>query len=104
MRGIRIVLASNSLASYPQGGGHWSCFLQYLFGLNALGCDVFWLEVLESCGDGARDQQLISVFSKRFERYGFRNRFALLLYNQHLNEPKLEDCRPGRWSGRRRLT
>jgi hypothetical protein len=93
MRGIRIVLASNSLASYPQGGGHWSCFLQYLFGLNALGCDVFWLEVLESCGDGARDQQLISVFSKRFERYGFRNRFALLLYNQHLNEPKLEDCR-----------
>src|ERR1043166_6479384 len=92
MRGIRIVLASSSLAGYPQGGGVWSCFLQYLFGLNALGHDVFWLEVLQSSGDEARDQQLISIFSKRFERYGFKNRFALLLYNQRLSEPRLEDC------------
>src|SRR5919108_2708948 len=88
---VRIVLAdTGSFASYPQGGGHWSCFLQYLFGLNALGHDVFWLEVFQSHGDGAKDQQSIEIFFKRFERYGFKDRCALLLYNQHTTEPTLE--------------
>ena len=43
---LRIVLANGSLAKYPQGGGHWSVFLQYLFGLDALGHEIFWLERL----------------------------------------------------------
>jgi hypothetical protein len=91
MGAIRIVLADGgSFAGYPQGGGHWSCFLQYLFGLNALGHDVFWLEVLRSCGNRARDQRLIDIFFKRFERYGFKDRCALLLYDQHIAEPTLE--------------
>ena len=87
---LRIVLANNSLAGYPQGGGHWSCFLQYLFGLNALGHDVFWLEVLTSTGNPTRDQRLIDIFFGRFNRYGFRDRCALLLYDQHVTEPTLE--------------
>jgi hypothetical protein len=91
MGAIRIVLADGgSFAGYPQGGGHWSCFLQYLFGLNALGHDVFWLEVLRSCGNRARDQRLIDIFFKRFERYGFKDRCALLLYDEHITEPTLE--------------
>ena len=87
---LRIVLANNSLAGYPQGGGHWSCFLQYLFGLNALGHDVFWLEVLTSTGNPTRDQRLIDIFFGRFNRYGFRDRCALLLFDQHVTEPTLE--------------
>jgi hypothetical protein len=87
---VRIVLANNSLAGYPQGGGHWSCFLQYLFGLNALGHDVFWLEVLQSTGNLARDHRLINIFLGRFKRYGFKDRCALLLYDQHLTEASLE--------------
>jgi hypothetical protein len=93
MGAIRIVLADGgSFAGYPQGGGHWSCFLQYLFGLNALGHDVFWLEVLRSCGNRARDQRLIDIFFKRFERYGFKDRCALLLYDEHITEPTLESA------------
>ena len=91
MAAIRIVLADGgSFPSYPQGGGHWSCFLQYLFGLNALGHDVFWLEVLRSCGNRSRDQRLIDIFFKRFERYGFKDRCALLLHEEHITEPTLE--------------
>ena len=84
------MLANNSLAGYPQGGGHWSCFLQYLFGLRALGHDVFWLEVLASTGNPTRDQRLIDIFFGRFHRYGFTHRCALLLYDQHVTEPTLE--------------
>jgi hypothetical protein len=87
---VRIVLANNSIAGYPQGGGHWSCFLQYLFGLNALGHDVFWLEVLQSTGNPVRDHRLIDIFFGRFKRYGFKDRCALLLYDHHVEEPTLE--------------
>src|SRR5262249_1314402 len=87
---LRIVLANNSLAGYPQGGGHWSCFLQYLFGLKALGHDVFWLEVLHSTGNPVRDHRLIDIFFGRFKRYGFKDRCALLLYDQNFREPTLE--------------
>jgi hypothetical protein len=87
---LRVVLANRTLATYPPGGGHWTCLLQYLFGLNALGHDVFWLELLRSTGKGARDRRLIDIFFGRFKRYGFRERCALLLYGQHVAEPTLE--------------
>lgn len=91
MSGIRIVLAdAGSLARYPEGGGHWSCFLQYLFGLHALGHDVFWLEVLDSSGNEAQDRQRIKIFLNRFKRYGFGDRCAVLLHDGRLSEPSLE--------------
>jgi hypothetical protein len=91
MADIRIVLGDGgSLVGYPQGGGHWSCFLQYLFGLNALGHDVFWLELFRSTGNAVRDRRLIDIFFGRFERYGFKDRCALLLYSQDVTEPTLE--------------
>jgi hypothetical protein len=91
---LRIVLANGgSLARYPQGGGHWSCFLQYLFGLTALGHDMFWLEVLESSGNSAQDQQRIETFFRRFNGYGVAGRCAVLLYDRDVNEPSLEQAR-----------
>ncbi len=45
---LRIVLANASMADYPQGGGLWTCFLQHLFGLAALGHEVCWLELMRS--------------------------------------------------------
>ena len=93
MSGLRIVLADGgTFARYPQGGGIWSCFLQYLFGLNALGHDVFWLEVFKSCGNRAQDQESIEIFFKRFETYGVKDRCALLLYNQSTTEPTLDSA------------
>ena len=91
MSGLRIVLADGgTFARYPQGGGIWSCFLQYLFGLNALGHDVFWLEIFQSCGNREKDEESIEIFFKRFKTYGIKDRCALLLYNQSTTEPTLE--------------
>jgi hypothetical protein len=87
---LLIALGNGTLASYPQGGGHWSCFLQYLYGLRALGHDVFWLETLASTGKDTRDQRLISIFFGRLKRYGFNDRAALLVYDKHAGEPALE--------------
>jgi len=76
---LRIVLGNSSLAHYPEGGGHWTCFLQFFLGLHALGHDVFWLEVLNSKGDALRDRQLIKVFFDRMRQYGVEERCILLL-------------------------
>jgi hypothetical protein len=95
MSGIRIVIAnSGSLASYPEGGGHWSCLLQYPCGLVALNHDVFWLEVLESTGNEALDQQRITTFFHRFDVYGLRNRCCVLLHEPGIAEPTFEHAQP----------
>ena len=92
MSKLRIVLANGSLAKYPKGGGHWSVFLQYLLGLDALGHDVFWLELLKTTGDRARDQKLIRIFFARFHRYGFGSRCALLLVHSEYGDATLDSA------------
>jgi hypothetical protein len=89
---LRIVLANGSLAKYPQGGGHWSVFLQYLFGLDALGHQVFWLELLKSTGNRTRDRKLIDLFLSRFRRYGFGGRCAVLLVDTEFTHATLESA------------
>jgi hypothetical protein len=92
--GIRIVLADGgSLARYPEGGGHWSCFLQYFFGLRALGHDVFWLEVLDSSGNETEDHRRIKTFFRRFNRYGLGDRYAVLLFDPDQPDAGLDQMR-----------
>src|ERR1044071_1606094 len=88
--GLRLLLANASLAKYPEGGGHWTVFLQYLWGLQALGHDFFWLELLEPSADPARDQKLIEIFLRRFQRYGFGARAALLHLDRRPAEASFE--------------
>jgi hypothetical protein len=79
MTRLRIVLGGGFLAGYPEGGGHWAAFLQYLLGLADLGHDVWWLEWLRSSGDPGRDRELIDGFFARMTGYGLRPRCAVLL-------------------------
>jgi hypothetical protein len=76
---MRIVLGNASIASYPEGGGHWSWFLQHPLGLRSLGHDVFWLELLRSTGDRDRDLALVHNFFERIGRYGLADDCALML-------------------------
>lgn len=67
------------LARYPEGGGHWSCFLQYFLGLKALGHDVYWLEVLQATGDASRDAGLSDCYFDLMGRFGLKDRSFLVL-------------------------
>lgn len=90
MSRLRIILGSAKLASYPEGGGHWSCFLQYMLGLMGLEHDIFWLELLPTADDSALDQRLISAFFSRMKRYGLAERCALLLVQKNGAGPAVE--------------
>ena len=82
---MRIVLAFDSLAANPDDGGRWTWGLEHLFGLDALGHDVFWLESLGSTGDPARDQYRIGTFLGRVKALGIDQRCALLLFDPGLS-------------------
>jgi hypothetical protein len=64
-------------------------FLQYLLGLDALGHDVFLLDVERSTGNDGRDQQVISSFFERLRRYGFDDRSALLMFDKEADRQAL---------------
>src|SRR5271155_3294178 len=92
--GVRIVLGNNSLAKYPDGGGHWTWFLQYALGLTALGHDLFVLESLLSSGNEAEDRRRIEIFFNRMDQYQLRERCALLLYPKTLDVQEIETAEP----------
>ncbi len=93
MAGARIVLGNNSLAKYPDGGGHWTWFLQIALGLVDLGHDVVLFESLLSSGDEREDRRRIEIFFNRMQEYGLRERCALLLYPKTLDVQEFETAR-----------
>src|SRR5262245_30432270 len=86
---IRIVLAGGFLADYPQGGGHWTVFLQYLLGLAAFGHDVYWLELFREREDQRRDDELIATFFSRMAEFGLSHRCVLLRHGREVKTPTL---------------
>lgn len=71
---MRIVVGSDSLASYLQAGGHWMWCLSYLQGLQALGHDVYLLELVHSSGDDLEDGLRVQRFLRQMARFGFDGR------------------------------
>jgi hypothetical protein len=95
-----IALASRTLASYPLGGGVWSWMLQYPLGLRALGHDTFWLELMKSSGDHARDAKLANDFLARISPYGLAGHAAVLVFD----DIEVQDLSRARIYGRPELT
>jgi hypothetical protein len=76
---MRIVLGNGSLARYPQGGGHWTVFLQFLLGLEALGHDVVLWEEMEPRGVDA--DECARAFFDLLAQFGLERRAALVVRN-----------------------
>ncbi len=78
MARARIVLANACICGYPQGGGVWTVFLQYILGLQALGYEVLFLEVVRGTGDREQDDMLAARFFERMREYGVAEHCAVL--------------------------
>jgi hypothetical protein len=89
----RIVIASSSLAAYPEGGGHWSAFLQYIFGLRALGHEVLWIELYRVGPDPKLDETRIRRFLGRFRRLGLGGTCVVLQHEGAKDHVTLENAR-----------
>lgn len=72
-----VVLCAYNVANFPNGGGHLWVYMQYVFGLKRLGCDVYWLECFRRSDDPQRDAAAIDSFFARLASLGMAGRVIL---------------------------
>jgi hypothetical protein len=80
-----IVIAPFNVATFPEGGGHFWVYLQYVLGLRRLGCEVYWLEAFRSKGRAEQEAAALAIFRARMEQHGLRGKH--ILYVTHSKEP-----------------
>jgi hypothetical protein len=86
-----VIVSTYEVANFPDGGGHFWVYMQYIQGLRRAGCDVYWLEQFrpgygpaEDQGrfrpppDPAADERAVATFLERGRSFGLEDR--LLLY------------------------
>ncbi len=74
-----VVIAAHNVAAFPEGGGHFWVYLQYVLALRQLGCDVYWLEAFRTKGRAEREAAALDTFRARMERYGLSGKVILYL-------------------------
>jgi len=78
---VTVIISPVNVVNFPDGGGHFWVYMQYVQGLHQLGCEVYWLERFCSSGDQGHDALVLSTFAQRMERYGLAGK--LMLYVSH---------------------
>jgi hypothetical protein len=76
-----VVISPSNVVHFPDGGGHFWVYMQYVYGLREIGVDVFWLEEFHVSGDPARDAEALAIFHERMARFGLSGR--TLLYSRN---------------------
>ena len=76
-----IVVSPSNVVTFPEGGGHFWVYMQYIKGFQSIGCEVFWLERFTSSGDPNRDAMAIEIFTQRMERIGLRGKVILYTHD-----------------------
>jgi hypothetical protein len=72
-----VLISAFNVVNFPEGGGHFWVYMQYVQGLRQAGCDVFWLEKFRSSGNAATDEAKIKPFLDRMERFGMAGKVIL---------------------------
>ena len=73
-----VVISPSNVADFPDGGGHFWVYMQYVQGLKRLGCDVYWLEHVHGSGDARRDEEALRVFLKRMRDFGLAEQVLIV--------------------------
>jgi len=84
-------LLANTLR-YPQGGGHRWVYLNWALGLRSLGCEVVWLERVQSKNTSREElSQLLAALRSALEPFCLGDRIALC---SHPEDPILQVASP----------
>jgi hypothetical protein len=82
-----VIVSPYHVASFPEGGGHFWVYMQYVLGLRQLGCQVYWLEKFSLDPEGAQGKAALQIFSARMQKFDLQNNF--ILYNAQENSDHL---------------
>jgi hypothetical protein len=86
-----VLISPFNVVNFPEGGGHFWVYMQYVQGLRQAGCDIYWLEKFRSSGNRTADAAKIKPFLERMERFGMGGK--VILYTTHrANEGGIPDA------------
>jgi hypothetical protein len=72
-----VVVSPYNVANFPEGGGHFWVYMQYVLGLRQLGCQVYWLEQLNPGLETKQGKAALQIFSERMRAFGMQDNFIL---------------------------
>ncbi|HKS36959.1 MAG TPA: hypothetical protein VJW76_07210 [Verrucomicrobiae bacterium] len=72
-----VIVSPHNVAAFPEGGGHFWVYLQYVLGLRQLGCDVYWLEEFHPRGTEEETNALLVPFLARMKQFGLEDKVIL---------------------------
>ncbi len=76
-----VIISPFNVVNFPEGGGHFWVYMQYVQGLRELGCDVYWLEGFCSRGNSWENKLTVAGFEARMERFGLGGKAILYTAN-----------------------
>jgi hypothetical protein len=74
---ITAVISVYKVANFPDGGGHFWVYMQYVQALRRLGCEVYWLEQFQRSADPEDEAHLLANFFERMKRFGLEGKTLL---------------------------
>lgn len=82
-----VVLSSFDVASFPEGGGHFWVYLQYVHALRKAGCDVYWMEQFNPpVRHPKASESALRVFFERAQALGLEGRLLPYVGNGRVGE------------------
>jgi hypothetical protein len=72
-----VVVAPTAVAMFPEGGGHFWVYLQWIRGLQRAGCDVWWLENLAPLYGREPNPAVVDTFLRNLDAFGLADRAVL---------------------------
>jgi len=82
-----VVVSPHHVANFPEGGGHFWVYMQYVLGLRQLGCQVYWFEQLDPGPETEQGKTALQIFSERMQMFGLRDNF--ILYSSEKNSDQI---------------
>jgi len=72
-----VIVSPYHVASFPEGGGHFWVYMQYVLGLRQLGCQVYWLEQFNLDPEAEQGKAALQIFAERMQKFDLQDNFIL---------------------------
>src|SRR4030095_14257994 len=82
-----VIVSPHHVASFPEGGGHFWVYMQYVLGLRQLGCQVYWLAQFNLDRETEQGKVALRTFAERMQMFGLQDNF--ILYSTEKNSDRM---------------
>jgi len=72
-----IVICTHNVLGASEWGGHMWVYLQYIESLRRLGCDVYWLEDLNSEKESKKDSNPVGNLARKLDGFGLSDKLII---------------------------